>query len=92
MQGYVVIHRNAKLTCTDGNSNTISYQQTDNDSACKRICDVDESCKFFFLNTHGYCAIYKSCKVKRDAYRPGTTYKKAHQNGKCNVVTFHKLF
>ena len=91
MQGYVAIHRNVKLTCSNGDNNRILDQQTDNDLVCKRICDEDESCKFFYLNIEGYCVIYKSCKVKRDAYQ-GTTYKKTEEKGKCKTDIFLNVF
>ena len=61
---YVGIHLNAKKTCANDNNNRISGQQTDNKLACQKICDEDERCKFFYLNTEGYCAIYKKCKKK----------------------------
>ena len=48
---------------------------------CKEMCDKDERCAYFFMNTDEWCATYKSCHQTRIPKLFGSTYKK--HDGNC---------
>ena len=43
---------------------------------CKKYCDHNKNCKFFFINNGGYCELYSSCTKYRTPLVVGSTFEK----------------
>ena len=89
MQGYELSIDNEYSTCATNNENPI-YGSHHDESVCKSKCDENENCQFYFINTDGYCALYKSCSGKRTTVFPGSTFKKIEDVNSRNY--FHTLY
>ena len=72
---YKLIIDHEYSTCTKNNGNEI-YAWYFDESACKTRCDKNENCRFFFVTTSGWCALYKFCDERRAIKNAGSTSRK----------------
>ena len=49
---------------------------------CKRKCDDDVLCKFFYYNNKLYCITYASCDKTVDATNIGSIYRRGNFNAR----------
>ena len=89
MQGYELSIDNEYSTCSTNNENQI-YGGFHDESVCKSKCDENENCQFYFFNTDGFCALYKSCSEKRTPVTAGSTFKKIEEGNSRNYS--HTLY
>ena len=70
-QGYELI-KDATCSRSDAIIRNWYYDKSD----CKSRCDKMEYCRFFVVDTYGWCALYKSCDERRVVKNRGSTFRK----------------
>jgi len=62
-----------KITCNK--KYEISVKSKFDYTKCKRLCDNEFNCRFFFISRSGWCVTYESCNKRRTS-SIGSTFKK----------------
>ena len=80
MPGYEKLIANRNEKCTEANSNAILTTSGIDIGSCRRNCESDLECEFFYFKSNGDCILYKSCSGREEATSIGSTYQKVQGN------------
>ena len=79
---------NEKKTCSNTFHIGINVRGSD-ESECRRRCDYNGECMFYFYSSNKWCVLYSSCDEKRTTGAPGKTLKK-EVNGTLYINSIQK--
>ena len=74
--GYEKLIANRPEKCSEANSNKIEIETGIDIASCRRNCESEPECRFFFFNSNNDCILYKSCIERQEASNTGSTYQK----------------
>ena len=83
VKGYNILISNNRTTCQFTQEGNKIRRESTNLEACRDMCDKDDECNFFFINSKQKCVTYRQCdedKRERRGGEPGTTYEKIKGN------------
>ena len=74
--GYEKVITHSKITCHVQKHQITVIEDTDV-TTCRKKCDNQPSCKYFFFNEDETCRTFSSCSEQRTCGVFGVTYQKA---------------
>ena len=72
VDGYKPIITNKKESCD--NMYLKGYKGRQDTSKCKKVCDEEVECKYFFIDIDNWCYMYTSCITKSTPSFPGSVF------------------